>query len=80
MILLSLGLNNPSLFEPLMADFLARGVLSRDVALADDCLRDALTSTAQPFLEALADGIEDAGERYHALRLWRGLNAGRLML
>ncbi len=72
-ILLSLGLNNPSLFEPLMTEVLARGALPRDVALADDCLRDALSSTALPFLEALADGIENADERYHALRLLRGL-------
>ncbi len=72
-ILLSLGLNNPSLFEPLMTELLAKGALPRDVALADDCLRDALTSTAVPFLEALARGIEDASERYHALRLLRGL-------
>ncbi len=78
-ILLSLGLNNPSLFEPLMTEVLARGALPRDVALADDCLRDALTSTALPFLEALAGGIEDADERYHALRLLRGLKGWRTL-
>ncbi len=72
-ILLSLGLNNPSLFEPLMGELLNRGALPRDVALADDCLRDALVATPRPFLRALARGIEDAAERYHALRLLRGL-------
>ncbi len=73
-ILLTLGLNNPSLFEPLMVEFLAQGALARDVALADDCLRDALTTTPRPFLQALGGGgIEDAGERYHALRLMRRL-------
>ena len=43
-----------------------------DVSLADDCLRDAHQTTAQPFVQALADGrLVDPTERYHALRLLR---------
>ena len=72
-LLLALGLNNPSLFEPLMEELLKRGTLPRDVALADDCLRDALVTTPRPFLRSLAGGLQDAGERYHALRLLRRL-------
>lgn len=78
-ILLSLGLNNPSLFEPLMEALLDLGVIPRDVGLADDCLRDALVSTPRPFLSALAAGLEDAGERYHALRLLRALPSWEVM-
>ncbi len=76
-ILLALGLNNPSLFEPLMAELLDQGMLPRDIALADDCLRDALTATPRPFLRALARGIVSNDERYHALRLLRGLKGWR---
>jgi len=72
-ILLTLGLNNPSLFEPLMEALLDLGVLHRDVALADDCLRDALVTSPRPFVQALAGGVDDPGERYHALRLLRAL-------
>ena len=72
-ILLSLGLNNPSLFEPLMASVLEQGLLHRDVALADDCLRDALAKSPRPFLQSLGAGLGEADERYHALRLLRAL-------
>lgn len=72
-ILLSLGLDAPSLFEPLMDELLKLGALGRDVRLADDCLRDALAATPRPFLRALAAGIDSAEERYHALRLLRAL-------
>ncbi len=72
-ILLALGLGNPSVFAPLMQALLKRGVLQRDVALADHCLGDALVTSAVPFLQALAAGLADATERYHALRLLRAL-------
>ena len=72
-ILLSLGLNNPSLFDPLLGAVLREGALHRDVSLADDCLRDALAPSAHPFLSALVGGLPDASERYHALRLLRSL-------
>jgi formylglycine-generating enzyme required for sulfatase activity len=71
--LLTLGLNNPGLFEPLMREILAHEVLHRDARLADDCLRDASSPTARPLLTALARGVESAEERYHALRLLRGM-------
>ena len=73
-ILLSLGLNNPSLFEPLMEAILNAGVLHRDAALADDCLRDALATSARPFVAALAAGIAADEERYQALRLLKGVS------
>jgi len=72
-ILLAMGLDNPGLFEPVMREILAREVLHRDVRLADDCLRDASAPTARPLLAALAEGVESAEERYHALRLLRDL-------
>ncbi len=76
-ILLCLGLNNPSLFGPLMDALIEAGVLHRDVALADDCLRDALASSPRPFLRALAAGIGDDSERYHVLRLLRAFEDWR---
>ncbi len=72
-ILLAVGLDNPSLFKPLMEQLLGLEVLHRDVRLADDCLRDALQTTPQPFLNALDRGIADPAERYRALRLLRAL-------
>ncbi|MCP4654443.1 MAG: SUMF1/EgtB/PvdO family nonheme iron enzyme, partial [bacterium] len=72
-ILLAMGLATPSLFEPLMEQVLKLEVLHRDVRLADDCLRDALETSPRPFLEALAQGIENPAERYHVLRLLRAL-------
>ncbi len=72
-ILLAMGLDNPSLFKPLMEQFLKLEVLHRDVRLADDCLRDALQTTPQPFLKALERGVANPAERYHVLRLLRAL-------
>ncbi|MEM9556543.1 MAG: SUMF1/EgtB/PvdO family nonheme iron enzyme [Acidobacteriota bacterium] len=72
-ILLSLGLNNPALFDPLMGAILDAGALHRDHALADDCLRDALVASPEPLVRALARGIDDADERYHVLRLLKAL-------
>jgi len=68
-ILLAVGLDNPSLFEPLMAELLRRQRLHRDPALAGDCLRDALATTATPFVEALASRVGAWEERYAALQL-----------
>jgi formylglycine-generating enzyme required for sulfatase activity len=72
-ILLVVGLDNPGLFEPLMDAILRHESLHRDVRLADDCLRDASTATPRPLLRALAQGLENTDERYHALRLLRSL-------
>ncbi len=72
-LLLAVGLDNPSLFERLMTEFLANEVLHRDRRLADDCLLDALAITPRPFLEALGAGISNAEERYQALRLLHSL-------
>jgi len=72
-ILLAVGLDNPSLFEPLLATLLGLQALQRDVRLADDLLRDASVVTPRPLLAALAAGIASAPERYHALRLLRAI-------
>ncbi len=72
-ILLAVGLDNPSLFEPLLSTLLRQETLQRDVRLADDLLRDASAVTPRPLLTALAGGIASAQERYHALRLLRAL-------
>ena len=72
-ILLVLGLHNPSMFVPLMGSVISEGRLHADVSLADDCLRDALETSPTPFLQALSRGISDSSERYHALRLLRHL-------
>lgn len=72
-ILLAVGLDNPSLFEPLLTILLRQQTLQRDVRLADDLLRDASAVTSRPLLAALAAGIENAQERYHALRLLRAI-------
>ncbi|NJL27691.1 MAG: SUMF1/EgtB/PvdO family nonheme iron enzyme [Thermoanaerobaculia bacterium] len=72
-ILLALGLNNPALFEPVMAALLEAGVIHHDVRLADDCVRDALVRSPRPLLRALARGVPDVSERYHALRLLKTL-------
>lgn len=72
-ILLTLGLDNPSLFEPVMQAILRQEALHKDVRLADDCLRDASSATPQPLLAALARGLDSTEERYHALRLLRSL-------
>ncbi len=72
-ILLAVGLDNPSLFEPLLSTLLRQEALQRDVRLADDLLRDASAVTPRPLLAALAGGIASAQERYHALRLLRAL-------
>ena len=72
-ILLAVGLDNPSLFEPLLNTLLRRQALQRDVPLADDLLRDASAVTPRPLLEALAAGIASVQERYHALRLLRAI-------
>jgi formylglycine-generating enzyme required for sulfatase activity len=73
-LLLSLGLDTPSLFEPLMAELLRRGALRENPPkLIEDCLRDAACVTARPLLQALAGGLE-RNERYQALRLLRSLH------
>ena len=72
-ILLAVGLDNPSLFEPLLSTLLRQETLQHDVRLADDLLRDASAVTPRPLLTALAGGIASAQERYHALRLLRAL-------
>jgi formylglycine-generating enzyme required for sulfatase activity len=72
-ILLAVGLDNPSLFEPLLSALLGQKALQRDVRLADDLLRDAAAVTPRPLLAALAAGIADPPERYHALRLLRAI-------
>ncbi len=72
-ILLAVGLDNPSLFEPLLATLLRQQALHLDARLADDLLRDASAVTSRPVLEVLAAGIESAQERYHALRLLRAI-------
>jgi formylglycine-generating enzyme required for sulfatase activity len=72
-ILLSVGLDNPSLFEPLLATLLRLEVLQRDARLADDLLRDASVVTPRPLLAALDAGIAGGPERYHALRLLRAI-------
>lgn len=72
-ILLAVGLDNPSLFESLLATLLRQQALQRDVRLADDLLRDASAVTPRPLLEALAAGSASAQERYHALRLLRAI-------
>ncbi len=72
-LLLAAGLDNPSLFEPLLKEFLRQGLLHRDPRLADDFLRDASTPTPRPLLTALADVNVPAEEKYHVLRLLRTL-------
>ena len=72
-ILLAVGLDTPSLFEPLLASLLRFEILHRDVRLADDLLRDASIVTPRPLLAALTAGIASAQERYHALRLLRAI-------
>jgi formylglycine-generating enzyme required for sulfatase activity len=73
-LLLSLGLDTPSLFEPLMAELLCRDALRENPPkLIEDCLRDAACVTARPLLQALAGGLE-GNERYQALRLLRSLH------
>ena len=52
-ILLAVGLDNPSLFEPLLGALLRQEALQRDVRLADDLLRDASRVTPRPLLVAL---------------------------
>jgi len=73
-ILLTVGLDNPSLFESILGAVLRLETLRRDVRLAGDCLRDASAATSQPFLAALARGLASTEERYHALRLLRSLS------
>ena len=72
-ILLAVGLTNPSLFEPLMHALLRTGAVARNASLTYDCLRDAPEASAGPFLQALAAGLEDADTRYTALRLLQQL-------
>ena len=73
-ILLAVGLDNPSLFEPLLAALVRLETLQRDVLLADDLLRDASALTPRPLLAALVEGITSPPERYHALRLLRAIS------
>ncbi|MEM6455902.1 MAG: metallophosphoesterase [Acidobacteriota bacterium] len=68
-ILLALGLTSPPLFGPVMHALIGNQALSRNPSLASDCLRDAAEPSAAPLLEALADGVEDDGERFQVLRL-----------
>ncbi|MEM6456441.1 MAG: SUMF1/EgtB/PvdO family nonheme iron enzyme, partial [Acidobacteriota bacterium] len=68
-ILLALGLTSPNLFGPVMQALIDAGALSRNPSLASDCLRDAAEPSAVPLLEALAEGVEDARERFQVLRL-----------
>ncbi|MEM6457723.1 MAG: SUMF1/EgtB/PvdO family nonheme iron enzyme, partial [Acidobacteriota bacterium] len=75
-ILLSLGLTNPSLFGRLMAHLVRSKALSRDVLLASDCLRDAAEPSANALLQLLRSGIDDAGERYQVLRLLKSSRLG----
>ncbi|MEM6456146.1 MAG: SUMF1/EgtB/PvdO family nonheme iron enzyme, partial [Acidobacteriota bacterium] len=68
-VLLSLGLTNPSVFDEVMRALIDAGALSRNPSLASDCLRDAAAPSAVPLLQALADGVKDDGERFQVLRL-----------
>ncbi|MEM6455113.1 MAG: SUMF1/EgtB/PvdO family nonheme iron enzyme [Acidobacteriota bacterium] len=68
-ILLSLGLTNPSVFDEVMRALIDAHALSRDQLLASDCLRDAAVPSAAALLQALADGVADDGERFQVLRL-----------
>jgi hypothetical protein len=77
-LLLAVGLDNPSLFEPLMEELLGRQVLHKDAALADDCLRDALARTPAPLVWALGAGVEKWEERYAALRLLERRSRGQV--
>ena len=72
-ILLTLGLDNPSLFEPVLQAILRQEVLLKDVRLANDCLRNASSATPHPLLAALASGLKSAEGRYHTLRFLRFL-------
>ncbi|MEM6455109.1 MAG: SUMF1/EgtB/PvdO family nonheme iron enzyme, partial [Acidobacteriota bacterium] len=67
--LLTVGLTNPSLFGPLMRRLIAAGKLSTNPSMASYCVLDATSPSAVPLLQALADGVEDAGERYQVVRL-----------
>ncbi|MEM6457063.1 MAG: NACHT domain-containing protein, partial [Acidobacteriota bacterium] len=68
-ILLSLGLTGPSVFNKVMTHLVDSQALSRDPLLASDCLRDAAEPSARPLLAALERGIDDADERFQVLRL-----------
>ncbi|MEM6456699.1 MAG: SUMF1/EgtB/PvdO family nonheme iron enzyme, partial [Acidobacteriota bacterium] len=68
-VLLTLGLTSPSLFGPVMRALIDACALSRDALLASDCLRDAAEPSAVPLLQALADSVDDDGERFQVLRL-----------
>jgi formylglycine-generating enzyme required for sulfatase activity len=81
-LLLAVGLDNPSLFEPLMEELSEQQLLHKDAALADDCLRDALAKTPAPVVRALGAGLGKWEERYAALRLldrlpgWEAVEVG----
>ncbi|MEM6453468.1 MAG: metallophosphoesterase, partial [Acidobacteriota bacterium] len=68
-VLLSLGLTNPSVFDEVMRALIDARALSRDALLVSDCLRDAAEPSAAALLQALAEGVADDGERFQVLRL-----------
>ena len=70
-LLLALGLDTPSLFKPLFGEIVRQRRLRGDRRLAMDCLRDAAEPVAEPFLAALAAGLEPLEERYQVLYLLR---------
>ena len=78
-LLLALGLSNPSLFEELAEQILKAGLLHRDVELANDCLQDASEPSSIPILKLLAAPrcpeyiSSDSEDRFHALGLLQKL-------
>jgi formylglycine-generating enzyme required for sulfatase activity/predicted MPP superfamily phosphohydrolase len=66
-LLLALGFDTPSLFRPLLGEIVRQKRLRRDPHLAADCLSDAAAPVAEPFLTALAAGLEPLEERYQVL-------------
>jgi formylglycine-generating enzyme required for sulfatase activity len=72
-LLLALGLDTPSLFKPLLGEIVGQRRLHSDPRLAGDCLRDAAAPVAEPFLAALAAGLEPLEERYQVLYLLRAV-------
>ncbi|HJW85123.1 MAG TPA: SUMF1/EgtB/PvdO family nonheme iron enzyme [Candidatus Brocadiaceae bacterium] len=76
-ILLSLGLNNPSIIEGFMEQLIPTEGFKSEICLAEDAIRDSIVKPSAPFIKAIENLELSTEARNNAIRILKEIGGDR---
>jgi len=78
-ILLCLGLNNPSIIMEFMEQLIPTGGFKIEISIVIDALRDSIVKTSTPFIRAIGNTTLSPEARYNAVRALKEIGGDRVI-